>query len=72
MTYEQMTTTVEDGKIVSIDVDWPNGTIVRMQPVEDEAPTLWELMKDFDGLATDLPSDLAANIDHYVHGHPKK
>ena len=72
MAHQLLTTTVEDGRIVSIDVHQPNGTIVRMEPMEDEAPTLWELMKDFDGLATDLPSDLAANIDHYVHGHPKK
>jgi hypothetical protein len=24
------------------------------------------------GVANDLPPDLAANIDHYVHGHRKK
>ena len=72
MTHQSLTTTVERGKIIAIDVDWPNGTIVRVEPMEEEMPTLWELMKDFDGIATDLPSDLAANIDHYVHGHPKK
>jgi hypothetical protein len=24
------------------------------------------------GAANDLPADLAANLDHYVHGHAKK
>jgi len=24
------------------------------------------------GAATDLPADLAQNLDHYVHGHRKK
>ena len=26
----------------------------------------------FAGIADDLPSDLARNLDHYVHGHPKR
>ena len=24
------------------------------------------------GLADDMPSDLARNLDHYIHGHAKK
>ncbi len=51
---------------------WPNGTVVRIEPVEEQVPTLWEAMKEFDGIATDLPADLSANIDHYVHGHPRE
>jgi hypothetical protein len=44
---------------------------VRIEPVEEPTPTLWETLKDFDGMAGDLPADLAANLDHYVHGHPR-
>jgi hypothetical protein len=35
-------------------------------------PTLYELFKDFDGLALDLPADFAANHDHYLYGSPKR
>lgn len=27
---------------------------------------------EFAGIADDLPSDLARNHDHYIHGHPKR
>ena len=65
-----ITATVEHGKIVlPANIPWPSGTVVRIEPVEDQPPTLWETLKDFDGIAHDLPTDLAANIDHYVHGH---
>jgi hypothetical protein len=39
--------------------------------VDEPAPTLLETLKDFDGIAGDLPADLAANLDHCVHGHPR-
>ena len=65
-----ITTIVEGGKIVlPPDVHWPSGTVVRVEPVESQPPTLWETLKEFDGMADDLPADLAANIDHCVHGH---
>ena len=68
-----ITATVEGGKIVlPANVGWPSGTVVRIEPVVELAPTLWETLKDFDGVATDLPRDLAANLDHYVHGQPRK
>ena len=41
------------------------------EPVDEQTPTLFECLKDFDGMAGDLPSDLAANLDHYVHGHSR-
>jgi hypothetical protein len=44
--------------------------VVRIEPVEPQ-PTLWDALKDFDGMVQDLPKDLAANVDHYVHGHPR-
>jgi len=52
-------------------VSWASGTVVRIEPVTEAAPTLLEALKDFDGMAQDLPADLAANLDHYVHGHPR-
>ena len=44
---------------------------LRVEPVNEQTPTLFETLKDFDGIANDLPTDLAANLDHYVHGHPR-
>ena len=65
-----ITATVEQGKIVlPADVPWPSGTVVRIEAVAEQPPTLWETLQDFDGMATDLPSDLAANLDQHLHGH---
>jgi len=69
-----ITATVKNGEIVlPPGVDWPNGTVVRVEPVkeEEELPTLYDTMKDFIGIAKDLPSDFAENHNHYIHGHPK-
>ena len=67
-----ITATIQDGKItLPKDVPWPSGTVVRIEPVEEQLPTLLEALKDFDGIAGDMPTDLAANLDHYVHGHPR-
>ncbi len=67
-----ITAKVEEGKIVlPANTPWPSGTVVRIEPVEEPSPTLWETLKSFDGMADDLPADLAANLDHYVHGHPR-
>lgn len=65
-----ITGVIEKGVIkLPQDAPWPSGTIVRIEPVDEQAPTLLETLKDFDGMADDLPADLAANLDHYVHGH---
>ena len=67
-----ITATIEDGKItLPRGVSWPSGTLVRIEPVEEQLPTLLEALQDFDGMAGDMPTDLAANLDHYVHGHPR-
>ena len=67
-----ITTTVEAGKIVlPPGVDWPDGTVVRIETIEDHPATVWDALKKFEGVADDLPTDLAANHDHYIHGHPK-
>ena len=49
------------------------GTKVRVEPVEEShMPTLAERLKSFIGMAKGLPPDLARNLDHYLHGQPKK
>jgi len=35
-------------------------------------PSFAERYTDYIGIASDLPADLAANLDHYIHGHEKK
>ena len=58
----------------------PEGTRVEVT-VKDEGPpvpertqatTAKELLMQFAGCMTDLPSDLARNHDHYLHGTPRK
>ena len=67
-----ITTTVAAGKIVlPPGVDWPDGTVVRIEPVEEDVPTLWESLKDFVGVVDDPRTDMAANHNHYLHGHRK-
>ncbi len=67
-----ITAVVEKGIItLPKDVPWASGTVVRIEPVGEQAPTLFETLKDFDGMAADLPADLAANLDQYVHGHSR-
>jgi hypothetical protein len=40
----------------------------KYEPVGDQAPALFGVLRAFDGMAGDLPSGLASNLDHYVHG----
>ena len=39
---------------------------------ESGAPTLFEQLAAIIGKGQNLPSDLAVNHDHYLHGLPKK
>lgn len=39
---------------------------------DDQSPSLYERMKSFAGSVEGLPSDFAANHDHYLHGQPKR
>ena len=67
-----ITAVIEKGMVkIPSDVPWASGTVVRIEPVDEQTPTLFETLKDFDGIAGDLPADLAANLDHYVHGHSR-
>jgi len=51
----------------------PDGAKVRVEPEEPARPqTLAERLKDVAGILTGLPSDFAAQHDHYIHGTPKR
>jgi hypothetical protein len=39
---------------------------------KDPDDSLARCLLKFAGIADDLPSDLARNHDHYIHGHPKR
>jgi hypothetical protein len=67
--------TVKNGTVVlPPDADLPDGTEVEVTPVQEQptAKSFYERYARFAGMAKDLPSDLAENHDHYLHGHPKK
>jgi hypothetical protein len=67
-----ITAVIEKGTIkLPADVPWKSGTVVRIEPVDEQSPALLDAFKKFDGMADDLPADLAANLDHYVHGHSR-
>ncbi|MEE9296520.1 MAG: hypothetical protein V3W34_16370 [Phycisphaerae bacterium] len=63
-----------DGKGIVPDepVEIPNGQPLQIT-VEDAGDTVWQriarLARDMPG---DLPRDLAAQHDHYLHGRPKR
>jgi hypothetical protein len=65
---------VKNGVIVLDDaVELPEGTPVNVEPTEAKAiPTLAEQLQDVIGIVTDMPSDMAENHDHYIHGTPKR
>jgi hypothetical protein len=52
----------------------PEGTKVRIEPVDLESALgdLSAMLLAVAGKASGLPSDLAENHDHYLHGTPKR
>ena len=56
------------------DLKLPEGAEVVVDIPEPGAngATFAERYKEFIGMAGDLPPDLSENLDHYVHGHPRK
>ena len=51
------------------------GEQVEVRPLtasDDAGPTLYERLKDVIGTAEGLPTDMAANHDHYIRGAPKR
>ena len=65
---------VENGVVVLDEAQpLPEGTEVNVEPVEPSRPrTLAERFSKVIGTAVDLPSDMAKNHDHYLHGTPKE
>ena len=66
---------IRDGVIVlDEDASLPDGTEVEISVVRspDRAQSLSEKLLSYAGKANGLPSDLARNHDHYLHGAPKR
>jgi hypothetical protein len=54
-------------------VKLPDGAEVQVNvPEGRNERSFAERYAVFVGIADDLPADLAANLDHYLHGHPKQ
>jgi len=66
--------TIRNGAIVlDAPLSVPEGTRVQVIVPETppDKPTLHSLL-ELAGTVNDLPSDMAKNHDHYLHGHAKK
>ena len=65
---------IKDGVVVFEEAAPPEGAEVRVEVVEraDAQPTIWQKLQKYAGAAKGLPSDLARNHDHYIHGRPKR
>lgn len=51
----------------------PEGAKVRVEPVEEsKSLPLGKALLRFSGVVSDLPSDMAKNHDHYLHGRPRR
>ena len=71
MTYRGI---VKNGVVELADADLPDGTEVDVAPVSDRTPepTIFEKLAELAGRAQGLPTDMARNHDHYLHGAPRK
>jgi uncharacterized protein (DUF1499 family) len=69
------TGTVEGG-IVKLppEASWADGTKVRVEPLEspEDRRALVEQLRAIAQSMPDLPTDWAAQHDHYLHGTPKR
>jgi hypothetical protein len=65
---------VQGGVVLFEEAVPPDGAIVRVEVVEAASgePTIWQKLRKYSGTVNDLPSDMAQNHDHYIHGGPKK
>jgi hypothetical protein len=66
--------TIHNGTVVLENgVAIPDGTRVKVIVPEDAVPPpTFQSLLELAGTVNDLPSDLALNHDHYLHGHPKR
>ena len=65
---------IKDGGVVAAEkIALPDGTQVRIEALADgNQKSLAESLREFIGMADDLPTDLARNHDHYLRGTPRK
>ncbi len=65
---------VKNGVVVlDPQVELPEGTEVNVEPAPPAARrTLAERLGDLVGSMPELPTDMAAQHDHYLHGAPKR
>lgn len=70
---------VKDGVVVLGEgANLPDGTEVHIAPVahgqhiSEQGPTLTEQFGDVIGTVPELPPDMAARHDHYLHGAPQR
>ena len=70
---------VENGVVVfDSPVNLPEGASVdvilapQTRRESSEGPTLLERLQPVLGTAQNLPADAAANVDHYLYGHPRR
>ncbi len=65
---------IQNGVVVlDAEVTLPEGTEVNVEPVSAAArATLAERLGDLIGSMPELPPDMAAQHDHYLHGAPKR
>ncbi len=64
-----------NGKTIVLDqpAPWPEGTRVEVAVQEAPTkPTLSDRLLKHAGTVPDLPSDMADQHDHYIHGTPKR
>ena len=52
----------------------PEGMKVRVEPADMKAALrdLSARLRSLAGRAEGLPEDMAENLDHYLHGHPRR
>ncbi len=60
--------TLPEGAKVKVEVLPPAGKSAS----DESSPTLYDQLAPLVGAAKGLPSDLAKNHDHYLHGQPKR
>ncbi len=69
---------VEDGVFLpeGVDVQIEVADTPRLASQNAVEPSIWDKLSDLarwaESQPSDLPSDLAANHDHYLHGLPKR
>lgn len=65
---------VKGGVVVFEQAPPPDGALVQVEVVESAGtdPSIWQKLKKYSGAVEGLPTDMARDHDHYIHGSPKK